>query len=682
MPNPAPNSLKKHDFLVKIARLWTRQEHDAFDLIHFTETDDGLQTPDNWNSIAAEVLAEEIAAVSIPADGKAVEENTVPSWLWRHIGVGKASAHETSTQQIFNRIVGAAAYKAWKSDLFADEVQARNFYDEARYALAQRFIALDPKLAAKLGHDWAYGLKSAQSNVATKKMSDVALSNRAIDELVSGHTQTKLHKLLAPKATQTKLAVRFSDIAADWEMGAETTYCSAALNLMSFRHNDGSLNIDALRHATKLLVTLLDLHDAPVAIGFINLAPLLMALALPYDSDGARNLAAAISALITAETYATSAELAALRGVSADFTHHRENILRNLRNHRRAVYGDRNDYEKLSVLPAPLDIKKSPDLALVAAAQRRWDEALDLVRACGLRHSLVTALSLSPALGLFMESSIQALAPVQSLTMLNMEDGTFNRTLAPIVTEALVRLIYDQRSISHITNHIMGNGTLTQAPYVNHTELKARGFTTAALEALEDYLPNVSDIRVAFTPWVLGETFCRKILKISAQKLQNPGFDLLAHLGFTADAVTAANNYCYGFGTVKGAKDLKPQHAAVFAQQGEVSPEAHIRMAAAVQSFVSFAIDAHVSIAADAPVETKEKLLLNAWQQGLRGVTIDYLDTMTKAVGKKTKHSMSAFLHTRPSPALPTRRMKSKVSRDMVSMKPAAAKTTGKSRSK
>lgn len=690
MPSSSPNALKKHGFLINFDRFFTRANDDAFEQIHFTEIDEqgdeafpALECPENWSGLAAEVLAGAVANIAVPAHIKAVEENTVPSWLWRHVGTGKGSSHEVKAQTIFTRVVGSAAYNGWKRDLFADENQARNFYDEVRYALAQRFIALEPKLIARLGLEWAYGIKSVSRDASKVETPSVALSNKTVDALVSGSAPTKWHKLLTPKNTGAPVNVTFTDVTNDWGQ-AQKNSATSIIDLLAFRHNDGTINIDALRHATKLLTVLLDLHDTPIGIGFVNLAPLLMALAIPYDSDAGRNLAAAISAVITAQAYATSAELAAMQGASPVFTQHRETVLRNLRNHRRAAYGDRTDYEKLSVLPTPIDLKKSPDLALVAAAQHRWDEALELTRQYGLRRTQVTMLNASPTMALFVESGAQGITPLQSLTTLRANDGALHFETAQVVSEALSRLGYDRKNSDALIRHISGSMTLANAPILNHASLEARNFDREAIEVVENYLPKVNNIRLAFTPWILGEDFCRKVLKVPASKLQSVDFNLLDHIGFGLEAINLANTYCYGQGTLKDSKDLKPQHVAVFARGHEVSAEAQIRMAAAVQSFMSGTVDVNLSVDANTTVEANEKLLLGAWRQGLRAVTLNYVEGLTRqATAKKTKGTMSAFLHTQARPALPTRGIKSKASSRMVSLKTSqASRASSKTRSK
>src|SRR5882672_7401648 len=138
------NHLKKHSFSLSVGRLFTRQERDAYELIHFRESESEgdevasrLECPENWSQEAAAMLAEKAGCKSVPRHLKPAEENTVPSWLWRRTGDKCDGIVETSAGQIFDRVVGAAVYTGWKQGVFDDEESARAFFDEARYALAQ-----------------------------------------------------------------------------------------------------------------------------------------------------------------------------------------------------------------------------------------------------------------------------------------------------------------------------------------------------------------------------------------------------------------------------------------------------------------------------------------------------------------------------------------------------------------
>ena len=629
------NTVKKHEFLLPFARLFTRSERDVFDSIPFQSSESygdedfpALASPTTWSAEAVAVIAE-AACQAVPADLRANEENTVPSWLWRHQSRSTRREAEADLRNIFNRVVGSAAAKAWKLGLFTSEKHARIFYDETRYALMQRHIAIAPEVLAPLGLSWAYGLEETAKPAARHSAPDhQLLSNAAIDAMIGksqGAASSSLWKKLFALhgAGVSSVTVRLSDIAADWHSSAPRP-ARAAIDVMALRHNDGSINIDALRQAARLTVILLDLHECQdVTIGLANLAPLLMAFGLAYDSDAGRAMAASLAALVTAECGATSAELAALRGMSDEFSATRDAVMRSLRNHRRAVYGDGNDYEKLSVLPAPLPLNNCPDLSLVAEAQRRWNEALERARAFGLRATQATDMTPSPTLSVLMTSASQGLEPMQSLSLLRPDEDEGTRVvLHPAVSEALTRLDYPRAAVAAATQHIVGMRSIRKAPGLNAASLKARGLNDVALEKIESYLPCVDRLRLAITPWIIGIDYCRTQLKIPARTLESPRFDLLRHLGFSDAEVKAADLSCYGHGTARNAKSLNLRHRPLFACSAEISPEARIRMAAAVQSFISGDTGLIARLPALQSVERGAETTLAAWRCGLKSLTV------------------------------------------------------------
>jgi ribonucleoside-diphosphate reductase alpha chain len=379
--------------------------------------------------------------------------------------------------------------------------------------------------------------------------------------------------------------------------------------------------------------------------------------------------------LVTAECFATSAELAALRGVSPEFADNRESVLRALRNHRRAVYGDGNDYEKLSVLPAPLPLKNCPDLALVAEAQRRWDDALDMARAFGLRMVQTTDLTPSPVLSLLMTSAGQGLEPMQRLTSLRYDEADRHvAVLHPAVSEALARLNYARNDIRATEQHIIGSGSLRKAPGINAASLRASGLSESAIEKIEAYLPCVNTIRLAVTPWIIGVDYCRTQLKIPARALQSPRFDLLRHLGFSDSDVEVANRYCYGFETARNAKSLHLRHRPLFALGAEISTEARIRMAAAVQSFISGDTGLVARLPAARAIACGAETTLSAWRSGLKSLTIVFDPSIVVKEQRQTaarKINAAAQSHAKPM-GTPKRKVVAKNAPALV-----AKKTTG-----
>src|SRR6185437_10461126 len=136
--------------------------------------------------------------------------------------------------------------------------------------------------------------------------------------------------------------------------------------------------------------------------------------------------------------------------------------------------------------------------------------------------------------------------------------GGYFKIINRAVPEALRTLGYSESQIAEIEVYAVGHGSLAQAPGINHTTLKVKGFTDEAIAKIEKALPTAFDIKFAFNKWTLGEDFCREALKVPAEELASPTFDLLGFLGFTKREIEAANIHVCGAMTVEGAPHLKP----------------------------------------------------------------------------------------------------------------------------
>ncbi|HET6518306.1 MAG TPA: vitamin B12-dependent ribonucleotide reductase, partial [Geminicoccaceae bacterium] len=165
-------------------------------------------------------------------------------------------------------------------------------------------------------------------------------------------------------------------------MFLDDTACNlASLNLLAFRAEDGAFDVGRYVHACRLWTIVLEISVTmaqypsrriaelsyryrTLGLGYANLGGLLMAMGLPYDGDAGRSLCAALTALMTGEAYAVSAEMAGELGPFPGFAPNRAAMLRVVRNHRRAARGERSGYEALSVPPVPLDAATCPEPAV------------------------------------------------------------------------------------------------------------------------------------------------------------------------------------------------------------------------------------------------------------------------------------------------------------------------------
>ncbi len=447
-------------------------------------------------------------------------------------------------------------------------------------------------------------------------------------------------------------------------MFLDDTACNlASMNLLTFRKEDGSFDIGSYEHTTRLWTIVLEIsvmmaqfpskeiarlsyEFRTLGLGYANIGGLLMASGIPYDSDEGRAYCAALTAIMTGVAYATSAEMAGELGTFPSFAPNRDHMLRVIRNHRRAAYGEADGYEGLSIKPVPLDAESCPDDALVAASRRAWDEALRLGELHGYRNAQASVVAPTGTIGLVMDCDTTGIEPDFALVKFKkLAGGGYFKIINRLVPDALRALGYPEEQIEEVVAYAVGHGTLKNAPGVDHAALRAKGFTADALTAIEGGLASAFDIKFAFNKWTLGEEFCKNTLKIPAEKLDEPGFDLLAHLGFKRSEIDAANTYCCGAMTVEGAPYLKSEHLAVFDCANPcgrigtraLSTESHIRMMAASQSFISGAISKTINMPNLATVEDCKNAYMLSWRLGIKANAL-YRD------GSKLSQPLSAAL--------------------------------------
>jgi len=448
-------------------------------------------------------------------------------------------------------------------------------------------------------------------------------------------------------------------------MFLDDTACNlASLNLLTFRdEKTGTFNVESYEHAVRLWTVVLEIsvmmaqfpsrqiaelsyEFRTLGLGYANIGGLLMTSGIPYDSDAGRAICGALTAIMTGIAYTTSAEMAAKLGPFPGYKKNREHMLRVIRNHRRAAHGERTGYEKVATPPVPLDHGACPDQKLIAHAKAAWDNALRLGEQHGYRNAQATVIAPTGTIGLVMDCDTTGIEPDFALVKFKkLAGGGYFKIINRAVPEALRTLGYSETDIAEIEAYAVGHGTLAQAPAINHTTLKAKGFTDEAIAKVEKLLPTAFDIKFAFNKWTLGEDFCRDQLKFPAEDLASPAFDLLAALGFSKREIEAANTYVCGAMTVEGAPHLKPAHYPVFdcanpcGRTGKryLSVESHIRMMAAAQPFISGAISKTINMPNDATVEDCKAAYLLSWKLALKANAL-YRD------GSKLSQPLSAQL--------------------------------------
>ena len=204
--------------------------------------------------------------------------------------------------------------------------------------------------------------------------------------------------------------------------------------------------------------------------------------------------------------------------------------------------------------------------------------------------------------------------------------GGYFKIINRAVPEALRGLGYSEAEIGEIEAYAVGHGSLAQAPGVNHTSLKARGFSDAAIEKVEGALASAYDIKFVFNRWTLGDEIARDELGFSEDDLNDPAFDMLSALGFESDEIEMANEHVCGTMTLEGAPHLKEEHYSVFdcanpcGKKGKrfLSVESHIHMMAAAQPFISGAISKTINMPNSATVEDCKNAYMLSWKLALK----------------------------------------------------------------
>ncbi len=427
-------------------------------------------------------------------------------------------------------------------------------------------------------------------------------------------------------------------------MFLDDTACNlASMNLLSFL-KDGKFQADDYIHATRLWTITLEVsvlmaqfpskeiaqrsYDfRTLGLGYANIGGLLMNMGYGYDSDEGRALCGALTAIMTGVSYATSAEMARELGPFPKYGKNADHMLRVIRNHRNAALGNTEGYEELAIKPVPLDCNNCPDQDLVMLAQSSWNNALAEGEKYGFRNAQTSVIAPTGTIGLVMDCDTTGIEPDFALVKFKkLAGGGYFKIINRSVPAALEKLGYGSAHIEEIISYAVGHGSLGNAPGINHTSLIGHGFGPAEIEKIEAALESAFDIRFVFNQWTLGAEFCTGVLGIPAEKLNDPSFDLLRHLGFSKKDVDIANDHVCGTMTLEGAPHLSEEHYNIFdcanpcGKKGKryLSVNSHIYMMAAAQSFISGAISKTINMPNDATIEDCQQAYELSWSLGVK----------------------------------------------------------------
>jgi len=372
-----------------------------------------------------------------------------------------------------------------------------------------------------------------------------------------------------------------------------------------------------------------------LGLGYANLGTVLMKAGVPYDSPTAMNITASLTAIMTGESYSASSEMAKVLGSFERYEANKEHMLKVIRNHRRAAYNvseplrvknetlykELGDYEGLTIKPIGIDDNFVPEY-LVKAAREAWDKALDFGEVYGYRNAQVTVIAPTGTIGLVMDCDTTGIEPDFALVKFKkLVGGGYFKIANNSVEPALRNLGYTEDQIVAILKYAKGNANLDEAPFINRTTLKSKGFDDSTIDKLNENIKSAFDIKFSFNKYVIGDEMYNKLL--GGREDKN---DLLSTLGFSEKEIAAANQYVCGTMTLEGAPYLKEEHYAVFdcankcGKDGKryILPMGHVRILAAAQPFISGSISKTINLPEEATISEFKNVYMESWKLMLK----------------------------------------------------------------
>ena len=444
-------------------------------------------------------------------------------------------------------------------------------------------------------------------------------------------------------------------------MFLDDTACNlASINLMKFYDREsGRFDVDGFEHATRLWTIVLEISVLMAAfpseaiairswkyrtlgLGFANLGAMLMQMGIPYDSEAGRAICATITAILTGRSYATSAEMARELGAFAGYAENKENMLRVIRNHRRAAHGverTSDEYEGLTISPVPVDhglfevggVPIADASRLQDRAVAAWDDAYALGEKFGYRNAQVSVIAPTGTIGLLMDCDTTGVEPDFALVKFKkLAGGGYFKIANASLEPALQSLGYEESQISDILSYVLGSQNLdaeiTGRNCTFREFLSEAGYTESDLQTLTDSLPSQFELPFAFNAYSMPASVLTRAGIDAAEAQADFGFDGLKALGLKPNEIRDLSDIICGTQTIEGAPHLSEEHLAVFDCANTcgrigtrfIAAEGHIRMMAASQPFLSGAISKTINLPNSATIEEVAASYTMSWELGLK----------------------------------------------------------------
>ncbi len=427
-------------------------------------------------------------------------------------------------------------------------------------------------------------------------------------------------------------------------MFLDNTACNlASMNLRRFYNQEtNQFDVNGYEYVTRLWTVVLEIsvlmaqfpakevaqlsyNYRTLGLGYANLGSLLMVQGIPYDSEQARGIAGALTAIMTGVAYKTSSEMAHHLGTFAKYEENKKHMLRVMRNHRAAAYDAQDAFESIDIKPQGIQAKYCPDY-LLKAATKAWDDAVQMGEKYGYRNAQATVIAPTGTIGLVMDCDTTGVEPDFALVKFKkLSGGGYFKIINQSIPTALRNIGYSEKENDAIVKYAKGHGTFAGAPFINHQSLTQKGFIAEELKKLDLAVESAFDIAFVFNHYALGEE-CLQRIGFKPEQYMNPTFDLLEELGFKEEEINTANDYVCGTMMLEGAPYLKPEHLAIFdcankcGKKGEryIHHTGHIRMMGATQPFISGAISKTINLPNEATIAEIKECYQLSWELGLK----------------------------------------------------------------
>jgi len=427
-------------------------------------------------------------------------------------------------------------------------------------------------------------------------------------------------------------------------MFLDNTACNlASMNLRRFYNEETNVfDVEGYEYVTRLWTVVLEVsvlmaqfpskevaqlsYDyRTLGLGYANLGSLLMVQGIPYDSEQARGIAGALTAIMTGVSYKTSAEMAQCLGTFARYEENKTHMLRVMRNHRAAAYDAQDAFDGIEIKPQGIKAKYCPDY-LLKAATKAWDDAVQMGEKYGYRNAQATVIAPTGTIGLVMDCDTTGVEPDFALVKFKkLSGGGYFKIINQSIPTSLKNLGYSDKENDAIVKYAKGHGTFAGAPFINHQSLSEKGFIAEELKKLDASVESAFDIAFVFNHYNLGEE-CFQRLGFTPEEYMSPLFNLLEELGFKDEEIDKANDYVCGTMMLEGAPLLKDEHLKVFdcanrcGKKGEryIHHSGHIRMMGATQPFISGAISKTINLPNEANVDEIKECYQLSWELGLK----------------------------------------------------------------